>query len=90
VRDLLEVVDSEQIRDGLRTQIINSLGVTSRGVLDGGDQERSRAAVYRDHADALADRWPLTAALLRDAAETFERMGRDHDAEAERRRTGYE
>jgi hypothetical protein len=26
---------------------------------------------------------------LRDAAEAFERMGREHDAEAERRRTGF-
>jgi hypothetical protein len=89
VRDLLEVVESKELRDALGTQIINSLGVTSRGVLDGGDLERDKAAVYREHADALADRWPQTAAVLRDAAETFERMGRDHDAEAERRRTGF-
>ncbi len=90
VRDLLEVVDSEQLRDGLETQIINSLGVTSRGILAGGDQERDKAAVYREHADALADRWPQTARLLRNATETFERMGRDYDAEAERRRTGFD
>jgi hypothetical protein len=89
VRDLLEEIESKELRDGIGTQIINSLGATSRGVLDGGDQERDRAAVYREHADALADRWPQTAALLRDAAETFERMGRDHDADAERRRTGF-
>lgn len=89
VRDLLEVVESKELRDGLGTEIINSLGATSRGVLDGGDQERDKAAVYREHADALADRWPQTAAVLRDAAESFERMGRDHDAEAERRRTGF-
>jgi hypothetical protein len=89
VRDLLEVVESKELRDGLGTEIFNSLGATSRGVLDGGDQERDKAAVYREHADALADRWPQTAAVLRDAAESFERMGRDHDAEAERRRAGF-
>jgi hypothetical protein len=36
-------------------EILNSLGVTSRGVLDGGDQERDRSAVYRDQAQRFVD-----------------------------------
>jgi hypothetical protein len=30
-----------------------------------------------------------TAALLRDAADSFERLAREHDADAERSRTGF-
>ncbi|MGH3038362.1 MAG: hypothetical protein ACRDLZ_02990, partial [Gaiellaceae bacterium] len=90
VRDLLEAVRSSQIEDGMRTEIFNSLGVSSRGVLDGGDQERDKSAIYREQAQRLVDRWPQTAAVLRDSAETFERLARDYDDDAERRRTGFD
>jgi hypothetical protein len=90
VRDVLEAVESERMEQGMATEIFNSLGVTSRGVLDGGEQERSKGAVYREQAQRFVDLWPKTAALLRDAAETFERVARDRDADAERRRTGFD
>jgi hypothetical protein len=89
VRDVLETVDSQQLERGFVTEIFNSLGMTSRGVLDGGDQERDRSAVYRDQAQRFVDGWPKTAALLRDAADSFERLAREHDADAERSRTGF-
>jgi hypothetical protein len=90
VRDLLESIDSEQIERGMATEIFNSLGVTSRGVLDGGDQERDKSAIYREQAERFVDQWPKTAALLRGAAEAFERLARDRDDDAERRRTGFD
>jgi hypothetical protein len=70
-------------------EIFNSLGVTSRGILDGGDQERDRSAIYREQAQRFADRWPKTAKLLRDAADSFDRSEREHDSDAERHRTGF-
>jgi hypothetical protein len=90
IRELLESIDSQEIERGFGTEIFNSIGVTSRGVLDGGDQERDKSAIYRDQAERFVDRWPKTAALLRDAAEAFERLARDRDDEAERRRTGFD
>lgn len=89
VREILEATESRQIEQGFGNEIFNSVGVTSRGVLDGGDQERDRGAVYREQAERFRDDFPRTAAILRDAAETFERQARDHDADAERRRTGF-
>jgi hypothetical protein len=89
VREILETTQSQEIERGFATEIFNSVGVTSRGVLDGGDQERDRSSVYREQAQRFVDGWPKSAALLRDAADTFERMARDHDADAERRRTGF-
>lgn len=90
VRELLESIDSDEIEEGFGIEIFNSMGATSRGVLDGGDQERDKSAIYREQADRFVDRWPKTAALLRDAAETFERLARDRDDDAERRRTGFD
>ncbi len=89
VRELLEVVDSTEIEHGFGGEIFNSLGATSRGMLDGGTIERDHAARYSDGALRLVDRWPKTAQILREAAETFARVARDRDEEAERWRTGF-
>ena len=90
VRDVLERVQSPMIERGMETEIFNSLGVTSRGMLDGGEHERDRATRYREQAERFHDRWPRTAAVLREAADTFEQTARRHDDEAERRRTGFD
>jgi hypothetical protein len=90
VRDLLERVESEEIERGFEGEIFASLGVTTRGVLDGGDQERDRARLYREQAERFYDRWPRTAKVLNEAADDFERAARRHDADAERRRTGLD
>ena len=39
VRDVLERLQSDEVEDGLRNQILNRRGVTSRGLEDGGVQE---------------------------------------------------
>lgn len=89
VRELLEIVDSTEIERGFGTEIFNSLGATSRGALDGGEIERDHATRYREQANLLGDRWPKTAQILREASETFARVARDRDEDAERRRTGF-
>ena len=78
------------VERGMGMEIFNSLGVTSRGLLDGGGQERKRAERYRQQADGFYDSWPRTAAVLKEAADRFERTARRYDNEAERRRTGLE
>ena len=90
VRDLLETLQSSNIEDGLRTQLYNSRGAASRGLLDGGEQERALVAKDREQADALIDRWPRIASVLNDLADGYDREARRHDAEAELRRTGLE
>lgn len=90
VRDVLESVESEEIERGFEGEIFGSLGVTTRGVLDGGDQERDRARLYREQAERFYDRWPRTAKVLNEAADDFDRAARRYDADAERRRTGLD
>lgn len=90
VRELLEELQNEQIEDGLRTQIFNNRGTTTRSPEAGGDQERALAKKYKESASAFAGRWPRIASVLRDLAKTYEHDARRFDSEAERRRRGLE
>jgi hypothetical protein len=63
-------------------------GVTMRMPTDGGILERDEAAKYAAFAKASEAEWPMTAAILRDIADHYERRARDEDAQAEVRRRG--
>ena len=90
VRDLIEELQSHELEVGLRVEIFNQRGVTSRALETGGAPERELAARYRADADRLADRWPRTAGLLRSVSDSYEREARREDEEAERWRKGLE
>ncbi len=84
VRDLIETIGSKEIDSGLHIGRSNARGFTSRGVFDGGQQERELAAGYRDDATKIATQWPRTARVLRGLAESYEREASEHDTDAER------
>ena len=88
VRDLLEEVQLDHIETGLYLHIVNGRGVTSRGLEDGGDQERTLAATYRANAEALADEAPRVAGLFRRIAASYEGDARSNEGNAERFRRG--
>lgn len=90
VARLIGRLDDDQIDLGLQLRIHNERGVTSRGVADGGDQERELAAQYRGAADRFSDREPRVAALLNAVADSYEDEARHHDADAERHRRGLD
>lgn len=71
-------------------EVQNQRGVSSRGLTDGGEQERGLVRKYREQADAFADKWPRTAAILRRLADGYEREARQQDEESERFRRGFE
>lgn len=83
VRSVIERVARSELDDGFRVQILNSRGVQSRGVTEGGDRERERAAHYRSLA-TLADDAPRTAAVLRSVAASYEADGRHFDEQVRR------
>jgi hypothetical protein len=87
VRSLLEEIRSDRLDTGLRLGILNGRGATTCGLLDGGDQERALAKTYRDRAQA-ATAWPRTKKLLNEVADSYQRVARVHDEEAERRHRG--
>jgi hypothetical protein len=90
IRDLLEDLGSSDLERGFRTAIVNRRGVTSRGLEDGGGQERDLALDFRNQADRLGDRSPRTAAILRAIADSYEGDSRRNEADAERFRIGLE
>lgn len=82
VREIVETVGSASLESGLVIGALNSRGVTSRGVFDGGAQERALALKYRDWSRALATVARRTSRALRLIAESYEREARQHDSEA--------
>ncbi|MGH3950330.1 MAG: hypothetical protein ACRDSE_14590, partial [Pseudonocardiaceae bacterium] len=84
VREIIENVGNARIDAGLHIGKTNQRGVTSRGIFDGGDQERALEKKYRDMAATVSTRWPRTARILRGIADSYQREARRNDAEAER------
>ena len=84
VRDALEALRSSGIEHGLARGISNLRGVHSRGLMDGGNDERELADRYREQADIVGDRWPRTARVLRLVADSYDSHGRIHDIQSER------
>ncbi len=85
VRQLIERLNSPELCDGFVVGKENARGVTSRGIGDGGMQERKLAAQYRHWQMALAIPFPKTSALLGQLAEHYERDAQWMDVEDRRR-----
>jgi excisionase family DNA binding protein len=83
VRDLLEGIGSRELENGIVLGKLNSRGFTTRGIYEGGHQERQLAQQYREWSKITRARWPRTGRLLRDLAESYERQARREDLEAE-------
>lgn len=83
IRDLIEEVRDPDVENGLAIGISNLRGVHSRGLMDGGESERELSRRYRDQAQAIGDRWPRTARVLRLVADSYDSHGRMHDVQSE-------
>jgi hypothetical protein len=83
VRNVIERLNNQTIDDHIQTEIYNSRGVVSRGVNDGGSQERALIEKYRKMSETVKAQWPRTGALLRRMAEWYEHdaKGRDVDSD---------
>jgi len=88
VRQLIEDIGNTYVMRGLKTAKYNSRGIATRGLYDGGSQERAIAQQFRDDATAMSGRWPRTAHALHDLADSYEQDARRNDREAERTSDG--
>jgi len=84
VREVIELVRSKHLQIGFVLGVKNRRGVTSRGMLDGGMQERDLAARYRRWAAETQLEWPRTSSALEEIAQSYESDGRRFDIQAER------
>jgi excisionase family DNA binding protein len=82
VREIIEATGSQSLESGIYTGVINNDGTTSRGVFDGGDLERDKAARYAEWSREVAAIAPRAGRLLRRIADSYERDARRHDDDA--------
>ena len=88
VRDMLEELGSDALEQGIATGVYNSRGVFSKDLDEGGASERRIAERYDAHAQAVASRWPRTAALLRSIASTYRHDAKREDLDADAMQDG--
>lgn len=84
VRNVIEAIEGQHLIIGFRNGTFNARGVTSRGMLEGGAQERALAARYRGWANAVRPQWPRTASALDDLARGYDRDAQREDERAAR------
>ncbi|HYD11478.1 MAG TPA: hypothetical protein VEC11_01380 [Allosphingosinicella sp.] len=88
-RDVLEGTPGDDMLSGFQTGSFNKRGAYSKGVFDGGVQERELAAYYRRHAVALEVSHPRVAATLHSLAKSYDRHGLLEDLDVRLRREGH-
>jgi hypothetical protein len=84
IRELIEITRSKDLEKGFVMGVHNRRGVTTRGMTDGGAQERGLVKSYREWSRDTELRWPRTSALLERIASSYEHEARRQDEEAER------
>lgn len=83
VRNLIERLNNETIDRHIQNEIYNSRGVVSRGINDGGQQERGLAEKYKKMSDAVKTKWPRTGRLLREISESYEHQAKREDIDSD-------
>lgn len=82
-RNLIERLNNETIDRHIQSEIYNSRGVVSRGLNDGGQQERGLAEKYKKMSNAVKTKWPRTSAMLRGIAESYEHQAKREDIDSD-------
>ena len=88
-RPVCEVLDanpSEDMATGVRVGVYNARGAHSRGLDEGGQQERELSARYRMWAKRLVFAYPRVAGILEDIAQAYDRDAERHDSDVQVRK----
>jgi hypothetical protein len=83
VRRIIEDLDNDVINRHIPIEIYNGRGVVSRGLNEGGNQERKLAQNYKEMSERLTTKWPVTASILRGIAESYEHDARREDIDSD-------
>ena len=79
VRDLLDLIDTENIFNGFEVGIYNKRGMHSRSQYEGGFQERVLSDKYQAFAKACEFSHPATARSLHNVAADYSRLGMHYE-----------
>jgi hypothetical protein len=83
VRSVIEHLQSRVVDEHFQVAVFNNRGVTTRGMGDGGKQERDLAKRYEGYSQVVGARWPRTKAILHSMALSYERYADREDVNAE-------
>lgn len=83
IRDLIEEQANDEMQNGITLGILNSRGVVSRSLYEGGRQEKAIAERYKEYARILSDKWPRTSMLMKEISRSYELQARREDLETE-------
>ena len=89
IRDVVEEVGSNDLESGIRTEQMNKRGVSTRGLTEGGAQERTLAGQARAWAAIVGSRWSRTERLLRSISDMWDREAKREDEEAAKRKLDF-
>lgn len=83
VRDVLEKYQSKHINIGFSIGVSNSRGVFSRGLDEGGKQERDLSSKYRNWSQKIKNSHPHVLAILESIANDYEKDAQFWDNKVE-------
>lgn len=81
--EIVEELKSDSVDEYIRIRIFNSRGVTVRGFAEGGDQERSLAALFRSYRDKVKFTYPILAKIFTKLMNDYERGANREDCVAQ-------
>lgn len=88
-REVLDRTEPDDMRQGFIIGTYYNRGVTSRSILDGGEQERDLATYYFDLAKRVQHSHPKVATALESIGTHYERNGKREDIKANLRKEGF-
>lgn len=84
-RNVIEELNSDIVDEAFRVQHMNMRGVTTRGLFDGGEQERDLSDRYTNWSDIIKVRWPRTSKILHSLSESYHYEAQRQDDHARQR-----
>lgn len=81
--EIVEELKSDSVDEHVRIRIFNSRRVTIRGFAEGGDQERSLAALFRSYRDKVKFTYPRLAKIFSKLMNEYERDANREDCVAQ-------
>jgi hypothetical protein len=81
--EIVEELKSDSVDEHIQIKIFNSRGVTTRAFAEGGDQERSLAALFKSYRDKVKFKYPRVAKIFTNLMREYERYANYEDCVAQ-------
>lgn len=81
--EIIEELKSDSVDEHIRIRILNSRGVTMRAFAEGGNQERSLAALFKSYRDKVKFKYPRLAKIFTLLMQEYEREANCEDCVAQ-------